>query len=113
MLVAGGGGNGLGRLFAEVYAMKGVRGVAVLDVRVPEQGAEREEWEERGIRWFQCDVARREEVERAKDQIFKEVCFHSVITSLFKVADVIVSTTSTPTLPSSSTASPPPSPPLL
>lgn len=74
VLVAGGGGNGLGRLIAEVYAMKGVRGVAVLDVQVPEQGAEREEWEDRGIRWFQCDVGNREEVEQVKDRIINEVC---------------------------------------
>ncbi|ERF70800.1 hypothetical protein EPUS_08358 [Endocarpon pusillum Z07020] len=79
VLVAGGGGNGLGRLFAEVYAMKGVRGVAVLDVRVPGQGAEREEWEERGLRWFQCDVGRREEVERVKNQILKEFNTHPTI----------------------------------
>ncbi|KAF7512863.1 hypothetical protein GJ744_011966 [Endocarpon pusillum] len=79
VLVAGGGGNGLGRLFAEVYAMKGVRGVAVLDTKMPKQGAEREEWEERGIRWFQCDAGRREDVERAKDQIFKEFDTHPTI----------------------------------
>jgi NAD(P)-dependent dehydrogenase (short-subunit alcohol dehydrogenase family) len=56
----------LGRLIAEAYATKGVKGVAVLDVKVPEQGAERAEWEERGIRWYECDVGRREEVEQSK-----------------------------------------------
>ncbi len=96
VLVAGGGGNGLGRLFAEVYAMKGVRGVAVLDVRVPEQGAEREEWEERGIRWFRCDVGRREEVERVRGQILKEVRVYSSILLYMSATDGTLSSTPTP-----------------
>lgn len=73
VLVAGGGGTGLGRLIAEVYAMKGVKGVAVLDVQIPERAAEREEWEDRGVRWFRCDVGKIEEVERVRDKILEEV----------------------------------------
>lgn len=76
VLVAGGGGTGagLGRLIAEVYAMKGARGVAVLDVTVPEQGAtEREDWEDRGIRWFRCDVADVAQLEEVKVHIHAEV----------------------------------------
>ncbi len=76
--------------------MKGVRGVAVLDVKVPEQGAEREEWEERGIRWFRCDVARREEVERVKLQILKEVRVYSSILLYRSATDGTPSSTLTP-----------------
>ncbi len=105
MLVAGGGGTGLGRLIAEVYAMKGVRGVAVLDIKVPEPGAEREEWEERSIRWFECDVGRREEVERVKDLILKEVYNHSLSLPhyfpLFTQPLIPNPTSSPPTPPSS------------
>lgn len=105
VLVAGGGGTGLGRLIAEVYAMKGVRGVAVLDIKVPEPGAEREEWEERSIRWFECDVGRREEVERVKDLILKEVYNHSLSLPhyfpLFTQPLIPNPTSSPPTPPSS------------
>lgn len=73
VLVAGGGGAGLGRLMAEVYAMKGARGIAVLDVKVPSDGPEKEEWEEMGIRWYKCDVGQRTEVERVRNQILDEV----------------------------------------
>ncbi len=86
VLVAG-GGDGLGRLFAEVYAMKGARAVAVLDLSVPqERGAEREEWEERGVRWFRCDAGSREEVERVKGRIFKEVSGYFFSTPLYMPA---------------------------
>ena len=77
VLVAGGWGKtgGLGRLFAEVYAMRGARGVAVLDQHVPEEdSAEREEWEERGMKFYKCDVGRREELEHINHEISKEVC---------------------------------------
>lgn len=61
--------------------MKGARGVAVLDIKVPEPGPEREEWEERGIRWFECDVGRQEDVEHVRIQIMEEVSFCILPTS--------------------------------
>lgn len=78
VVVVAGSGGGLGRLLVEVYAIRGVRAVVGLDVRVPGEGAEREEWEERGVRWFRCDVRRREEVERVREEIVKEVCHRLV-----------------------------------
>lgn len=76
VLIAGGGSrDGLGRLMAEVYAMKGVRGVAILDVQLPdkEEHAEQEEWEEMGVKWYKCDVGRRDEVEKVRLEVLKEV----------------------------------------
>jgi hypothetical protein len=86
VLVAGGGGTGLGRLIAELYAMKGARAVAVLDIKVPEPGPEREEWEERGIRWFECDVGSQGDVEHVKTQIMEEVSFRILPSSLSAVS---------------------------
>ena len=67
-----GGCNGLGRLLAEIYGVRGVS-VAVLDVREPEGGKERTE-EEEGWKWYKCDVGHMEEVQSVKAEIEKDVC---------------------------------------
>ena len=67
-----GGCNGLGRLLAEIFGLRGI-GVAVLDVREPEGGREKVE-EEEGWRWYQCDVGKWEEVERVREQVERDVC---------------------------------------
>ena len=89
--------------------MKGARGVAVLDVKLPEHGVERDEWEERGIRWFECDVGRIEEIARIKACIVKEVCvpYSPPPAPVLETPPTHSNASSTPTPPSSSTASPP------
>lgn len=67
-----GGCNGLGRLLAEIFGLRGV-GVAVLDVREPEGGKERAE-EDEGWKWYRCDVGNMEDVQRVKIEIEKDVC---------------------------------------
>lgn len=70
VLITGGLG-GLGGLIAEVYGMRGVP-VAVLDVRELSE-AQKEELEERGVRYWRCDVGSREEVERTVRGVREEV----------------------------------------
>jgi hypothetical protein len=67
-----GGCNGLGRLLAEIFGLRGV-GVAVLDVREPEGGSEKME-EEEGWRWYECDVGRWEDVQRVRAEVERDVC---------------------------------------
>lgn len=85
--------------------MKGTKGVAVLDVQVPAQGPEREEWEERGLRWYRCDVACREEVEKVKARIEEEVRNFFLLSPssphLFSTANPPHQSSSQPTPPSS------------
>lgn len=71
VVVITGGGGGLGALIAEVYGMRGVS-VAVLDVKELEGGKEALE-EEKGIKWYRCDVGNSEEVERVANVVEKEV----------------------------------------
>ena len=67
VIVITGGASGLGLTIAEVYGMRGAS-VAVLDVK------ELEGAEERGVRWYRCDVGNREEVERVRGLVEKDVC---------------------------------------
>lgn len=65
VVVITGGANGLGRLIAETYGMRGAR-VAVLDVVEPE-GLER-------VKWWKCDVGDLEAVRTARREIEMDVC---------------------------------------
>ena len=67
-----GGCNGLGRLLAEIFGLRGI-GVAVLDIREPEGGREKME-EEEGWRFYECDVGNWEDVERVKTEVERDVC---------------------------------------
>ena len=69
-----GGCNGLGRLLAEIFGLRGI-GVAVLDIREPEGGKEKVE-EEEGWRWYECDVGDWEQVERVKREVERDVCIY-------------------------------------
>jgi hypothetical protein len=75
-----GGCNGLGRLLAEIFGLRGIA-VAVLDVREPEGGREKVE-EEEGWRWYQCDVGVWEDVERVKGEVERDVCICLPVDSL-------------------------------
>jgi NAD(P)-dependent dehydrogenase (short-subunit alcohol dehydrogenase family) len=75
-----GGCNGLGRLLAEIFGLRGI-GVAVLDVREPEGGREKME-EEEGWRWYECDVGKWEDVERVKAEVERDVCICLPVDSL-------------------------------
>lgn len=56
-------GNGLGRLLAEMYAMKEIRRVAVFKCKVSmKEKAEREDEKKERNRWFKCDVKIREKI---------------------------------------------------
>jgi hypothetical protein len=72
VVVITGGCNGLGRLLAEIFGLRGI-GVAVLDVREPEGGKEKME-EEEGWRWYECDVGRWEDVQRVRAEVERDVC---------------------------------------
>lgn len=96
VIVITGGAGGLGGIIAEIYGMKGVS-VAVLDVRKPEWVAKTdgggEEMET--VRWYECDVGDRAQVEKVGTQIEKDVCrlsSYSTKTSLFSLlrADCLV-----------------------
>ena len=66
-----GGCNGLGRLLAEIFGLRGI-GVAVLDIRKPEGGKDKVE-EEEGWRWYECDVGNWEDVERVRGEVERDV----------------------------------------
>jgi NAD(P)-dependent dehydrogenase (short-subunit alcohol dehydrogenase family) len=80
VVIITGGCNGLGRLLAEIFGLRGV-GVAVLDVREPEGGKEKME-EEEGWRWYECDVGRWEDVERVRAEVERDVCIRLLVDSL-------------------------------
>ena len=71
-----GGASGLGGLIAEIYGMRGIS-VAVLDVKKPEGESEIE-----GVEWYECDVSNMEDVQRAKDQVVKDVCARQMLQDL-------------------------------
>jgi hypothetical protein len=72
VIVITGGASGLGRLIAQIYGLRGVS-VAVLDIAAEEDV---KGWEEvSGVEYYQCNVGIREEVERARERILKDVCF--------------------------------------
>jgi NAD(P)-dependent dehydrogenase (short-subunit alcohol dehydrogenase family) len=75
-----GGCNGLGRLLAEVFGLRGV-GVAALDIQEPEGGKEKVE-EEEGWKWYECDVGNWEDVERVRGQVERDVCIYSPVYQL-------------------------------
>lgn len=64
-----GGANGLGKIIAETYGMRGAS-VAVLDVSGPEKESEGLA----GVQYYQCDVGDADAVEAAARKIEKEVC---------------------------------------
>lgn len=66
VIVITGGASGLGLLIAEVYGMRGAS-VAVLDVREMENG------EARGVTYYKCDVANKEQLARVSRQIEEDV----------------------------------------
>lgn len=75
VVVITGGANGLGRVIAETYGMRGAR-VAVLDVDGPDQ-MEGEEGEEglAGVKFYRCDIGNAEEVVDVAGRIQRDVCF--------------------------------------
>ena len=68
VIVVTGGASGLGALIAEVYGMRGAS-VAVVDVRNVEEG----EAEEKGIKYYECDVGDRKQVEEVRKKIEEDV----------------------------------------
>ncbi len=69
VIVITGGASGLGLVIAEMYGMRGAS-VAVMDVKdVPE----RENEGIRGVKFYKCDIGKREDVEGVKARIEKEV----------------------------------------
>ncbi|KAK3713749.1 hypothetical protein LTR37_008235 [Vermiconidia calcicola] len=69
VVVITGGANGLGKILAEMYGMRGAS-VAVLDIRKPEKESEGLA----GVRFYACDVGDAAAVEKAKNEIEKDVC---------------------------------------
>lgn len=84
VVVITGGANGLGRLIAETFTMRGAS-VAVLDVRKPE-GME-------GVLFVECDVGDLEAVGQARERVVMDVCSVSLI--CFNSNSYIVSTHAT------------------
>ena len=72
VVVITGGGQGLGKVVAEMVMRKGGK-VAVLDVREPERGV-REEMERWDFVWEVVDVCDEEAVGRAVERVVQEVC---------------------------------------
>ena len=66
VVVVTGGSSGLGKALAQMYGMRRV-GVAVLDIKGDKDD------EEKGVRWYRCDVGQREQVEKAKEKIAYEL----------------------------------------
>lgn len=83
VVVITGGANGLGRVIAETYGMRGAR-VAVLDVDGPDQ-MEGEEGEEglAGVKFYRCDIGNAEEVVDVAGRIQRDVCFYFFFFSFF------------------------------
>ena len=78
VVVITGGANGLGKILAEMYGMRGAS-VAVLDVQKPEKESE-------GlavINFYTCDVGDAEAVQKVKGEIEKDVCRAQYITTPF------------------------------
>ncbi len=99
VVVITGGANGLGKILAEMYGMRGAS-VAVLDVAKPEQESEGFE----SVQFYTCDVGDAAAVQKAKGQIEKDVCSRPTLLSLHfprSVADGKHSSSAYP--PSSST----------
>ncbi|KAJ0419108.1 hypothetical protein BJY00DRAFT_286790 [Aspergillus carlsbadensis] len=70
VIVITGGASGLGRLIAQIYGLRGVS-VAVLDIAAE---GDVNGWEEvSGVEYYQCNVGVREEVERARERIMKDL----------------------------------------
>ena len=69
VVVITGGANGLGKILAEMYGMRGAS-VAVLDVRKPEKESEGLA----GISFYTCDVGDAAAVEKVNAEIEKDVC---------------------------------------
>lgn len=69
VVVITGGANGLGKIIAEMYGMRGAS-VAVLDMRKPETESEGLT----GVEFYICDVGDAKAVEKAKEDIEKDVC---------------------------------------
>lgn len=63
-----GGAGGLGKILAEMYGMRGAS-VAILDVAVPEKESEGMA----GVQYYPCDVGDHAAVEKAMEQIEKDV----------------------------------------
>lgn len=75
VVVITGGASGLGRILADVYAMRGAS-VAVLDVVVAkgEEGDGQEgSGSGSGVRWYRCDVGSEEDVLRCKGEVERDV----------------------------------------
>ncbi|KAK3633505.1 hypothetical protein LTR56_015758 [Elasticomyces elasticus] len=68
VVVITGGASGLGKIIAEMYGMRGAS-VAVLDVQKPEKESEGLA----GVQFYQCDVGDAEAVQKAKEQIEKNL----------------------------------------
>jgi hypothetical protein len=78
VVVITGGANGLGKILAETYGMRGVS-VAVLDVQKPEKESEGLA----GINFYTCDVGDAAAVEKVKAEIEKDVCRAQYIATPF------------------------------
>lgn len=72
VVVITGGSSGLGKCLVEMYGMRGAS-VAVLDVRVPEREVLEGNEALAGVKWYRCDVSKLEEVQRAREEIEKDV----------------------------------------
>ncbi|KAK3621711.1 hypothetical protein LTR56_022475 [Elasticomyces elasticus] len=68
VVVITGGASGLGKIIAEMYGMRGAS-VAVLDVHKPEKESEGLA----GVHFYQCDVGDAEAVQKAREQIEKDL----------------------------------------
>lgn len=66
IIVITGGSNGLGRLIADFYAMRGAN-VAILDV------VKKDDDDMMGLQFYQCDIGDRKQVESAAERIRKDV----------------------------------------
>ena len=78
VVVITGGANGLGKILAEMYGMRGAS-VAVLDVRKPEKESEGLA----GVNFYTCDVGDAKAVEKVKAEIEKDVCRAQYIATPF------------------------------
>lgn len=72
IVVITGGKGGLGGCIAEVYGMKGVR-VAVLDISVEQEEERAGADEESDVRYYNCDVGDRANVERVWKRVVEDL----------------------------------------
>ncbi|KAL4965127.1 uncharacterized protein BDV14DRAFT_58770 [Aspergillus stella-maris] len=70
VVVITGGASGVGKLIAQIYALRGVS-VAVLDIAEGVRGEE--EGDAGRVEYYRCDIGVREEVERVKERIVKDL----------------------------------------